>query len=207
MGTVLRFPRHSRSSGTRTPKTHGLIRQPKASENTKENLAGIRSRAFQLDTDLGSTPATLAAADVPPSSEMTLSTELSMTTQYPQNMESSSVHETLIEGDPAPTHNLVVDSRGVINQRIRDLLQIKGLSQTALCVAIKEPKTKFNNYLIESSTNLIPPDVASKICDKFEVTLDYIYRGKFSLIPPELRDEILRLEQARAMSQKRTVRK
>lgn len=207
MGIVVKFRGHRRSpGGTRTPKTRGSIR-PSSRAKINENLAGIRRLTFQLETARADVPATLAAAVVPPSSEITFSTDVSIPGQYPQIMDKSSIHETGIEGGSPFPDNPVVDSRGKVNQRIRDMLHVEGLSQAGLCKAIGEPKTKFNNYINDSSTNLIPPDVATKICDKFDLSLDWIYRGKLSHLRADFRDKILQLEQARAAGQKKVARK
>lgn len=123
-------------------------------------------------------------------------------------MDLSNIHETGIEGLVSLAHNQDVDSRGKVNQRIRDLLQTRELSQVDFCGIIEEPTTKFNNYLNNSSKNGIPPEVASKVADEFGVTLDWIYRGRLShLILPELREQLLKLEQARTAPRKRVARK
>lgn len=118
-------------------------------------------------------------------------------------MDKSSSHETLVEDGHIPPHNLEVDSRGKVRQRVRDALEALGVSQKAFCEQSGENYTKFNNYLNDSSDNMIPPEVASKLCDEFGLTLDWIYRGRLShLLPADFSAKFKQLEHKRATKPK-----
>lgn len=192
MGKLIRFPRrrrHARASFSLKPNTAGSASLPlpaKASRTIRKFSCGIRSRARQLLTADGPTPASEAAAAVPPSASITSSTELSMPCDTSQDVKMSSLHGLAVESDSAVmSDEPMADSLKVLSRRLKTTREALGLSAAELCRRIDVKENRWSQY--ESGERQITLPVAIAMCDEFGLSLDWIYRNDPSRIPHELR--------------------
>lgn len=63
-----------------------------------------------------------------------------------------------------------------INQRVRDTLDGKGLTDAALCKNIKVAKSTFSNWMTKDRS--IPAEKIVPICEFLGVSLDYLLKGQ-----------------------------
>lgn len=75
-----------------------------------------------------------------------------------------------------------------IAHRMRLLRLATGLNQAEFARSIGVARTAWNNVEIEFSR--IGVDAALKVCEKYRVTLDWIYRGDTSMMPTGLMKRI-----------------
>lgn len=80
----------------------------------------------------------------------------------------------------------MLSSRRDIVERLEALPDVFGISDAELCRRIKIGTTAWANYKSMKSKNKLPVQVADRLCEEFNVTLDWIYRGKTALIPQEI---------------------
>lgn len=199
---ILRFPlwrvrRHARASieeaAGRIPKSDGsncLPRRASSAEKTEYCSEGIRPRVFQLDTADDPTPASEAAAAVPPNASIMESTVLSTDCDYSHSVNLSSVHTLEI----APACELAIihsmDSPRMIARRLTETREILGLSQAELCREIKITPNRWSGYENDTKKRKITLEVAIKLCDRYGITLDWIYRGDPAALPSHIRAKI-----------------
>ena len=68
-------------------------------------------------------------------------------------------------------------SREAVAERLQALMNAYGIrTQKELCELLEESPSKVNQYL--KAVHYPRLETASKICDKFNVTLDWIFLGK-----------------------------
>ena len=83
------------------------------------------------------------------------------------------------------THELVE-----IGARLRAARVALGLSQAELARGIGVRPNTYNQW--ESGKRLVDPLVAADICDRFGITMDWIYRGSTLGLPQSLLTKITR---------------
>jgi len=84
----------------------------------------------------------------------------------------------------------VKDTRADIIDRLRALPDAFGISDAELCRRIEVRTTAWANYVAYDGKHKLPVPVASRLCDEFNVTLDWIYRGKTALISSDVLEKI-----------------
>lgn len=78
------------------------------------------------------------------------------------------------------------DDRKDVIMRLRALPDAFNMTDAELCRRIGVKPTAWANYVAIGSKRKFPVHIAARLCDEFNVTLDWIYRGKTMLIPAEL---------------------
>lgn len=213
MGIVLDFCRHyATSARSLKPNTRGSI-LPAASEKLRKYSEGMAPRAFQFDTAGGPTPASAAAADVPPTASITASTEVSMLLDNSRNVKMSSLHEMAMDSavdvrfhsgmalkrkialpEPAlATEDPLEEQDEAVRQRViltRETLL--GMNQAELCRTIGIEPNRWNQYetWTAKSPRRITDDIVRKLRRKHGITLDWIYCGDPSGLPRRLSDKL-----------------
>lgn len=79
-----------------------------------------------------------------------------------------------------------------IGDRLRAFREALELSQSDLARAISVRANTYNQW--ENGKRLIDPLVASRLCDQFGVTMDWIYRGNMSSLPQHLAAKLVRAD-------------
>ena len=195
MGIVIQFRHRASSSGVRTPKTDGSARKSKrlrAEDTTNISSAGIRPLDLQFQTAVGPTPDSSAAACTPPSASITCVTELSMTHNILTIGEKVKPHPKRLAPAMRSGDNPPMDSRDQIAKRLLAFQATTKFSGPEICEKIGAKANSWIQWTSEKYTRIIPKTYASKLCIKFELTLDWIYRGlPVSRVPDHIRDSDL----------------
>lgn len=191
-GKVVRFWGHTRASAAGLkPKMAGsacLLCFANASEKIKKCSGGMKPRVFQLLTADMPTPATPAAAAVPPTASTMASTVLSMPLDSSRIVNLSSLHASAVDycqagrfdsGRMEPLRTTADRLRAT-----REILEPGHGGASALCEKIECSTTRWSNF--EGGKRRITLDVAVKLCDRYGLTLDWIYRGDPSGLPQRL---------------------
>jgi transcriptional regulator with XRE-family HTH domain len=76
-----------------------------------------------------------------------------------------------------------------IGWRLSQTREALGVTQTEICKAIRCKQPRWNQY--ETGERKITLEIAERLCDTYDVTLDWIYRGKMSLLPGWLQEKLL----------------
>lgn len=187
MGIVITMSgrRHLRASDPLKPKTDGsgaLLYRASASENVKKFSDGMAPRAFQLLTADMPTPASDAAAAVPPKASMTASTELSMESEYSHFVIMSSVHDLAIDCCPiVGLKKPMAESTKTIAGRLVRTREALKVSAAELCRKIDCKPNRWSQY--ETGERPITLAIANRLCDEYGLTLDWIYRGNPAALP------------------------
>ena len=79
-----------------------------------------------------------------------------------------------------------------IGDRLRAVREALELSQSDVARAIDVRANTYNQW--EHGKRLIDPLVASRLCDQFGVTMDWIYRGNMSSLPHHLAEKLVRVD-------------
>jgi transcriptional regulator with XRE-family HTH domain len=87
------------------------------------------------------------------------------------------------------------DSKLVIGQRLLHTRQALGIGQTAFAERAKISSTAYNQY--ENGKKRPSIENAVALCEAFDLTLDWIYRGDPSNLRYELANSIKALREAR----------
>lgn len=192
MGTLLRFPGHAQTSGdadSLKPKTEGAASLPKAARASRTITylpCDIRPRLAQLLTAGVPTPASDATAVGPPNASTTSATELSMLLDCSRNVNKSTVHGTAIEiPRPVMFNGGMVETSKSLASRLKMTRLAIGISAADLCKRIKVKANRWSQY--ESGERRITIAVANKLCDEFDLSLDWIYRANPAQLPHALR--------------------
>lgn len=77
----------------------------------------------------------------------------------------------------------------LIGDRLQITREALGLSRAELCLAIKCKQPRWSQY--ETGERKITNVVAERLCDKYDLSLDWIYRGKMALLPGWLTERLL----------------
>ena len=97
-----------------------------------------------------------------------------------------------------------MDSSKAIGRRLRIWMRSRSISAAAVCKEIKCDRNRWSQY--QNGKRRITEIVANKLCDRYGLTLEWIYRGKPTAeIPDALRsmeaqlegDEVVAIEAAR----------
>src|SRR5262249_39286611 len=135
------------------------------------------------------TPVSAATAPVPPSASITSSTELSkriMSRECSQYVNLSTDHRMGIEfGAPVMSHLSMADKLKSLGNRLKMTREALGLSAADLCKRIRIKPNRWSQY--ESGERRITVDIADRLCDEFDLSLDWIYRGNPAQLPHALR--------------------
>lgn len=190
MGTVILWPPHARASSLAlNPKTKGDASFPeaaRASRISRKFSGGISPRDRQLLTAGGPTPATEAAAAVPPKASITASTELSMDPFSSRNVKMSSLHTTELERFQFVAFNGgMAESLKSLSARLKLTREALDLTPAELCRQIDCKPNRWSQY--ESGDRRITLEVANQLCDEFGLSLDWIYRANPAQLPHALR--------------------
>lgn len=193
MGIVVRFPRrHWRASsitGSLKPKTDGDASLPIAARAPPILIMlprEMRPRELQLLTAGTPTPANDATAVVPPNASITSSTELSMELNCSHYVNKSTVHVSAIEiARPVRLNPGMVETSKSLAKRLKETREAIGISAADLCKRIGVKQNRWSQY--ESGERRITVAVANKLCDEFDLSLDWIYRANPAQLPHALR--------------------
>lgn len=183
MGIVIRFPRrrrHTRASATGLmPKTPGSTGSAHFSDKISEYSAGMRPRIFQFETTRGSTPAISEVAVVPPRAKMRLSTDAIMPLTNPRYVELSSLHGMEVETPRIGRFNLSMGdySRDKTAFRLQVLRDALDMTQAVIGRPVDCSSSRWSNFESLQQKHNLDIDVACRICDRYGVTLDWLYRG------------------------------
>ena len=79
-----------------------------------------------------------------------------------------------------------------VGDRLRAVREALELSQSDVARAIDVRANTYNQW--EHGKRLIDPLVASRLCDQFGVTMDWIYRGNMSSLPQHLAAKLVRAD-------------
>lgn len=200
--------RHSAASVDLNPKALGSKRRQRrdSSADTVRKLpGGMTPRSFQLLTADWPTPTRAATAAVPPRASTMSSTDLSISLDNSPSVKMSSLHRRGMAGSPQVISNRGMDSRIVIGKRLQawqDAESVRlGKKLTGVDLAAEIPSLEENEWsMYRRGKRLISLETADELCDKYKLTLDWIYRGNDYGLPGELQ-ELLR---ATARQSKRT---
>jgi hypothetical protein len=211
MGIVLRLAHYSRASvKLKTDRSAALPRRASSSEKVMKCSVGIAPLAFQLLTAGAPTPASAAAAAVPPTASITSVTDPSIPPSYSRNMNMSSVHGAEIDlNEGGLFHGDMPSSRESIISRLRLLPKILGKSQVAMLEPIGCTPPQWSNYLTTEGTskNVITWEVASDFKEFYGVTLDWIYCNDLASLPEALKLRVKEAEKAAKVAVKAPLRK
>lgn len=193
MGRIVVFPRdHVRASAVAAslnPNTAGEASLPKAAKASRTVIKlprDIRPRLLQFETAGTPTPASDATAVAPPNASITSSTELSMLIDCSRNVNKSTVHGTAIEFHlPVMFNRGMVEPSKALAKRLKMTREAIGISAADLCKRIKVKPNRWSQY--ESGERRITVAVANKLCDEFDLSLDWIYRANPAQLPHALR--------------------
>lgn len=194
MGVLFVFPRrhHVASGGSANPKTAGSTAafpdRFNKSETKKKRFAGIRARAFHMETAERSTPAASAAALVPPKASTTSSTVLSINVHSSRMVKKSTVHNNGIAKICESGTVSTMDSRATIAKRLRATQDALNLSATELCREIGEGTNAWSQYV--NAKRPLTLRVADKLCSTYGLTLDWLFRGNRSGLPLDFAQRI-----------------
>ena len=101
----------------------------------------------------------------------------------------STIHVSAIECDNGTVViRLMVQSLTAIANRLTLLREALELSQAELCRAIDVQPNRWNQY--ETGERRITVAVATKLVDRYRVTLDYIYLGDPAGLPKRIVDRL-----------------
>lgn len=187
MGTVIELSkrRHVRASDPLKPKMDGsgaLLRRASAFENVKKFSDGMTPLAFQLLTADMPTPASDAAAAVPPSASMTASTELSMEPEYSHFVIMSRSHNSAVDYCPqVGLKKPMAETTKTIAERLVRTRESIEKSAADLCRRINCKPNRWSQY--ETGERRITMAIANRLCDEYGLTLDWIYRGNPAALP------------------------
>jgi transcriptional regulator with XRE-family HTH domain len=79
----------------------------------------------------------------------------------------------------------MTETRKSVMARLRAITAAEGIDDAELCRRIGIRPSAWANFVSPRQKRIITRAVASKICDEFNVTLDWIYRGRSRGIPQE----------------------
>jgi hypothetical protein len=196
MAKIIRFPgRHAEASvptGGLRPKMRGSADLPRrviSSDKLKKYSAGILPRALQLDTAGAPTPASAAAAAVPPKASTMASTVASMPLDNSRAVKMSSVHELPVENLGEPMFHRAMANRlrrpVEIDPRSDEAVMIRlRILQKAFGPKAKDIAEKIDRWPSAWSQYTKPGphhreltlETAHLLCDKFKVSLDWLFR-------------------------------
>lgn len=198
MGKIILFPGHAHTSGagaSLNPNTDGAASLPMAARASRTimNLpCDIRPRLLQFDTAGVPTPAKVATAVGPPSASITSPTELSMLLDSSHTVKMSTVHGTAIEfSQPVSFNRGMVETSKSLANRLKLTREALDISAADLCKRIRIKANRWSQY--ENGERRITIQVANKLCDEFDLSLDWIYRANPAQLPHALR---LKMRQA-----------
>lgn len=121
----------------------------------------------------------------PPSAAKISSTVLSMGGNYPRSVEVVNGHALEIDSALANDHSVSVTITAERTAtRLLMLREHLGITQAEFARSVAISPTRMNNF--ETGFRRLTLDVASKICDRYGVTLDWLYRGDPSGLPTRL---------------------
>jgi transcriptional regulator with XRE-family HTH domain len=78
------------------------------------------------------------------------------------------------------------DDRASIVKRLRSLPDAFDINAAELCRRIECEPNQWSQYVKIDGKRVITRDVANRLADEFNLTLDWIYRGKTAMIPQEV---------------------
>lgn len=196
MSIVVAFPkarRHERASAVAAiPKTAGaaagLRAARKASAKISEYSEGMRPRDFQFETADMPRPVMREAAATPPIASRTSSTVLSTECDYSRFVNMSTVHESAIAGTVETAIIHAVDTVKTIARRLTQSRDALELNAADLCRQISIAPNRWSQY--ERGDRRITLQIAIKLCERYGLTLDWIYRGDPSGLPQRLATKI-----------------
>jgi DNA-binding XRE family transcriptional regulator len=159
------------------------------STKSSQRSAGMDLRAFQDETVDAVVPQYSATSPVPPSASIISSQFVSMPpiTRRPRESQVLTTGEKKVSLEPAKIRGMA-DQRKVVARRLtmtRKALGFDGWGgQSEFCRQLGIETNVYNPF--EKGTRKITLEVAEKICDRFGVSLDWIYRGNPALLPVEV---------------------
>lgn len=202
MAVILLFARHASTS--RKPKTAGSAHKPRfvsSLETIRKLSDGIPPRDRQLLTADKPTPINSATARVPPKASMTSSTELSMPDDSSRSVILSRVHDGCMDGDENINSNNKMDPADQIARRLDLFLKVQAMPPDRLTVAEIAEWFGLTEPAISNYRRAIRPlniEFADALCDKFQLTLDFLYRGDPRGIKASLRKKMREIEELEA---------
>jgi hypothetical protein len=195
---ILYFQRHPATSKSLKPKTAGLMRKrrsPAQPSKIKKYTVGIEPTARQLDTADAPTPSCRATADVPPNASMMSSTDLSMPERSSDNLNLSSVQPTVLDFRTGECFDDRMDTALIIGERLDVWLEAEGKKAVEICAAIGEEENKFSQW--RNGKHRLALEAADALCNRYGLTLDWLYRGDMRGLPHELHNKISAVLQKR----------
>lgn len=87
-------------------------------------------------------------------------------------------------------------SPAAIGERLELTRNILGVSQTEFAGTASIASNTYSQYKTGTATPNL--ENANRLCDQWQLTLDWIYRGDASGLQPDLQEAIARVRQARA---------
>lgn len=199
---ILQFPiyrsRHVRTSDSevtgRMPNKVASATLParsRASAKIEYCSAGMRPRVFQLETADGPTLAKRAASALPPKASMISPTVLSMPYEYSHSVNMSTDHISEIEAGCELSIIHTMDTAKSVAKRLVQSRDALGIKSAELCRQIDVAPNRWSQY--ENGKRMITLPVAVKLCGRYGLTLDWIYRGDRSGLPQHLHAKIAKL--------------
>jgi hypothetical protein len=145
----------------------------------------MEPRAFQLETAEGPTPAISAATSAPMAS-MTDSTDVRiMPPSISPDVNKSTLHAPEIDAGRQDGYNrhmsMASESIAKRLQMTRDALE---LIDADICRGIGVKPNRWSQYV--TGARRITVEVADLLCDRYSLTLDWIYRGNPAGLPSSL---------------------
>lgn len=98
----------------------------------------------------------------------------------------------MIKNDPHDRGELKSD----VARRLTNLRELLKLSQGEFGTAVGLSQPRYSQY--ETGVRLLPPEVAITICDKFLVTMDWIYRGEPGAMAWDLWNRLREIQESKS---------
>ena len=101
------------------------------------------------------------------------------------NVKMSTDHGSAIEyHQPVSFNKGMVESSKALAKRLELTREALGISAADLCKRIKIKPNRWSQY--ESGERRITVEVANRLCDEFDLSLDWIYRANPAQLPQEI---------------------
>lgn len=77
-----------------------------------------------------------------------------------------------------------------VGRRVAALRRYHGLNQSEFAASVEIDATSYGR--IEKGTKPLKADMAYRIAERWGVSMDYLYRGRLTELPPSLADSLMK---------------
>ncbi len=198
MGVVLGFPKHQARASDCVRASRSKVTSFTLLRFARSKMAGQRfggmPRSRQLLTTGGSSPSAAATFVVPPKALMMPSSSMSDLYFTDREVVKPHVLSSDFADEVAASLGMARDLKSVAH-RLLVLRAWLDLSQKDLCAQIGVGTNNYSPF--ENAKRKIPNEIATKLVDRYGVTLDWIYLGDMRGMTGQMQAE-LRIAEAKA---------